>query len=195
MIRFLRNKKRTNSTPCASSSESDTDIEQEERFEPDFGRRYSTSEVEMNSTINVRAAEEYDLSPTSSIPLSESNTLLEDKAQRLELQETFNENFDNYLPFVLRRMRLQVFNGDTALPDGSIDLDNDDQPTILDEPVDNSNSTTQILNQSTSNFNLKRKYIIASELIKGTNYLFPSERSFEIFKDRRSNAKSIERVP
>lgn len=188
MIRFLRQKKRTNSTPCTSSSQS-LESSSPESIDSDFGRRFSTPEVDMNVPLNVRTADEYDLSPTSSIPLSESNTLLEDKAHRLELQETFNENFDNYLPFVLRRMRIQAYNEETPLPDSVVDLENDDQPTILDEPIGDPATATQILGQSTSNFNLKRKYIIASELIKGSNYVFPSEKSFELFKERRSNTK------
>lgn len=175
-----------------------------------FGRRSSASSV--SSGVNedpfhdsglqyqditrnrVLATDEYDISPTASMPLSEGETLNEDKRERLELQDTYNENFDSYLPFLLRRMRVSSLReqGHVTAQDPVDLVDNDDQPTVLDEPIGNvvnDGTTTTIMNSNTSNFNMKRRFIIVSEFIKSNTFIFASEESFNMFKELRANNK------
>ncbi|KAK6458574.1 uncharacterized protein RJT20DRAFT_152050 [Scheffersomyces xylosifermentans] len=185
-----------------------------------------------------------DLSPQTSVAesvaLSETDTLYYDKKHRLELQETYNENFMLYLPFILRQMRSQAnrmtsssrnnyFGRDvivnsptdsTAVPgtrnnnteneDHDVpelanssrtvedtiraydpDVIDDDVPTILNESIDLDPEVASnlILQKPTSKFNVKREFIIVTEFMKNSTYVFPSEASFNLFKELRNNVK------
>ena len=97
-----------------------------------------------------------------SVALSEAETLFEEKRTRLHLQETYLDNFTHYLPFLLLRQRFAsteyslddatspseqepasnnhgVINGDAGLTFDS----GDDLPTMIDEPIEE-NDTTRI---------------------------------------------------
>jgi len=119
---------------------------------------------------------------SDSIALSESDTLLYDKKQQLELQETYNDNFTLYLPFLLRQLR----NARDEFIETDHDIDSDDQNTMID---DSNVSPYLILNKDASNFNLKRGFIIVQELLKHNTYLFANEQSFNLFKHLRLNKK------
>lgn len=157
----------------------------------DTGFEYE--DIPRNRTI---LRDEYDISPTGSLPLSEGETLNEDKRERMELQETYNENFDGYLPFLLRRLRVRALTQQEEMIAGDENpvefVDNDDQPTVLDQPIGdvyNDGTTTTVMNNNTSNYNLKRQYIIVNEFMRHNTYIFPSEESFNLFKQLRSNNK------
>ncbi|EGV61963.1 hypothetical protein CANTEDRAFT_108665 [Yamadazyma tenuis ATCC 10573] len=151
----------------------------------------ASHENEQIPNIPFVSSDEYELSSATSIALSESDTLNEDRSQRLDLQETFNDNFDHYLPFVLRRLRLRSLN-ETAQPSPDVQdmVDYDDQPTINEEDIYGTRENeVSILGVNPSSLNLKRRFIIAEEFIKGTTYVFPSEDSFARFKELRSAHK------
>lgn len=96
--------KRRRFTISAPDSASSLDSRGEERR---FSLPYTNNEIlyfpdhNPNSITNELANQEISTqtSISESIALSESDTLLYDKKQQLELQETYNDNFTLYLPF------------------------------------------------------------------------------------------------
>ncbi|KAK6204296.1 uncharacterized protein RJT21DRAFT_116683 [Scheffersomyces amazonensis] len=101
-----------------------------------------------SSSENAIIDEELSLSPHASIALSEADTLYYDKRNRLELQETFNENFTLYLPFIIRQMRVesqrlnammeQGFGTGTGTENGSSSSVNTDDPLHSEDSTSNS---------------------------------------------------------
>lgn len=160
------------------------------------GRSFSFSGTTEDNEGKDQAekVDEYMLSPTSSIALSETETLHGDQLHRLELQNSYVENFDSYLPFVLRRLRLHQRENDQNLAQGStlveenLDLDDDDLPTVLDEPIDDPYGTL-VMERNISRYSVKREFIIANEFIKHNTFVFPSVESFELFKKLRNQNK------
>lgn len=149
------------------------------------------------------------LLPTSSLEestvLSDTETLHFDRLHRLGLQDTYNENFVHYLPYVLRRMRLasvptstptSTDNGPPTYVDEYFD---DDQLTIFNETfTDNQEEVNDptlgrhlILDKQTARYNVKRTFIIAGEFIKNNTYLFVDRSSFQKFKSLRANNKKV----
>ncbi|CAH6722326.1 hypothetical protein CLIB1444_09S01090 [[Candida] jaroonii] len=165
--------------------------------QPNQGRSLSFSGTteELEEKEQVDLTDEYMISPTTSIPLSETETLNGDRdhLHRLELQNTYVENFNSYLPFVLRRLRLHqhenqsLGDGTIIEPNANFD-DDDDLPTILDEPIDDPYGTT-IMENNISRYSVKREFIIVNEFIKHNTYVFPSIESFELFRKLRNQNK------
>lgn len=144
-----------------------------------------------------------------SVALSEAETLFEEKRTRLHLQDTYLDNFTHYLPFLLLRQRFAAIEslGDNTSPSepmapasnnhgvgdtGSTFDSGDDLPTMIDEPIEDSDTPEneeRILTKPMRNFNVKRECILASELFKGKSYLFPSMESFQLFRQLRANLK------
>ncbi|KAG2734341.1 hypothetical protein G9P44_002347 [Scheffersomyces stipitis] len=257
---------RTDGLSPRSESSSLTHVPRNSGFDP-TPRRYtlpdSAHEVILFSGQNVDNEEaiedENSLSPASSVALSETETLNYDRKQRFELQESYDENFTLYLPYLLRQMRLEsirqahqeqnenitgsyntaeevrdtvasyhnrrfgssspaehsngAFNGNSSdnrpialfnsredtnfqnhtTPIFEADALDDDLSTVLDEPYASNDhpSRRQIMGKHTSLFNVKREYVIVGELMKSSNYVFPSRESFELFKQLRNNSKKI----
>lgn len=129
----------------------------------------------------------HDVSPQAStaesIALSESDTLMYDKNQQLELQETYNENFTLYLPFLLRQA--DILRYQTRGSEADCERDYDDQRTI----VGCNDTYGLILEKEASKFNLKRQFIIVQEFLKHSSYVFVSKESFTLFKQLRLNRK------
>lgn len=190
MKRIFRRKLRSNSTSL-------TDVRP-------FQRRLSLpapNEVEILHSINqVNAA---DVSPgpedtdvrsyldQESVALSETETLAQPKSHRWDLQETYNENYTEYLPYVINRLRAQRL--DELRAGGPMNVDvsptatSDDDETMISElELDEC-----ILRRPTSVWNLKRSLVVSREFIKGTTYVFPDMRSFEKFRYLRSNQKKL----
>lgn len=185
MNRLFRRKSRRQST---SSTENGRNLHTSvtlDQQEPIVSPQRRNSEPAANFSQAI-PQDAYDISPTLTVPLSDVETLNEDKTERLELQPTFNDNFDHYLPFVIRRLR--TAHGNAQLDFSALD-DLDDQQTFLDVPTDGISGGTQIMNHGLATYNIKRRFIISSEFMKGTVYVFPSELSFKTFKHLRSNNK------
>ncbi|SGZ57178.1 CIC11C00000004034 [Sungouiella intermedia] len=141
-------------------------------------------------------------SDVESVALSETETLAYSRQQRMELQETFDDNYVAYLPFVIRRLR-QESERETADStginargaEGSGDygasaedpFDSDDEKTVA-SLVDELNL---IMRRQTAKYNHKRLMIVVSEFIKNTTYVFPDAESFRTFKYLRSNNKRL----
>lgn len=184
-MKIFKRRRFTISVPDSASS---LDSRDEERR---FSLPYTNNEIlyfpdhTPNSINNELANDEISTqtSVSESIALSESDTLLYDKKQQLELQETYNDNFTLYLPFLLRQLRNAR---DELVDTADHDIDSDDQKTMIDE---NNISPCLILNKEACNFNLKRRFIIVQELLKHNTYLFASEESFKLFKHLRLNKK------
>lgn len=144
-----------------------------------------------------------------SMALSETQTLFEEKRTRLRLQETYLDNFTHYLPFLLLRQRLtaphsdDVAQGPANTEDPAVvshgDTSNtgfydsgDDLPTMIDEPLEQNDTMTAddtLLSKPLANFNVRREFIIANEIFKGSSFLFPSNDSYNQFKELRSHLK------
>lgn len=103
------------------------------------------------------------------VALSDSDTLAAPRRHRLQLQETFDDNFTGYLPFVLRRRRAR--HQEPELPISDDETISAQVPTILGQP--------------TNVFNMKRSLVVAREFIKLTSYVFPDEALFTKFKQLR----------
>lgn len=157
----------------------------------------------MNPPHNSQAPISEDILPTASITpqhlnnesvaLSETETLAYSKQQRMELQETFDDNYVAYLPFVLRRLR-QEHEAMTGGADGFSQhylhpesSDSDDERTVA-SVVD---ERTVIMGRDTDQYNYKRQMVVVSEFIKNATYVFPDPESFRTFRYLRSNNRKL----
>lgn len=147
-----------------------------------------------------------------SIALSDTDTLQYDKQHRLELQPTYNENYTQFLPYLIRRLRVESDRiNENQFSDTSHNSQNnnadtiqsvldygDDQETIFSEAINDNrfNETSLphmrnlVLNKSTSRFNYKRTFIIVDEFMKHNTFIFPNQESFQKFKQIRSKNNS-----
>ncbi|KAK6465003.1 hypothetical protein DFJ63DRAFT_310106 [Scheffersomyces coipomensis] len=76
-----------------------------------------------------------------SVALSETDTLYYDKRHRLELQETYNDNFTLYLPFIIRQMRIESQRLNTAIHQSlHTEYDTTDSTTRSSTPHESDNS-------------------------------------------------------
>ncbi|RCK67506.1 hypothetical protein Cantr_02549 [Candida viswanathii] len=163
-----------------------------------------------------------DLSPLAttqsnkSAALSEAETLYTDRHQRLELQDSYIDNFTMYLPFVIRQMRLletrRYYENDHPLSNGttesSTDSHSESEPSHIIVPMDDSFDDTstifeeghipveayaatyfKILEKGLTDFSIKRLFILVGGMLKHNMYIFPSEGSFELFRSLRLNIK------
>lgn len=112
----------------------------------------------------------------SSLALSDSETLAQPRRHRLNLQDTYEDNFHAYLPYVLRRRRLER-NG--YFDDASVASS---EQTVMAQQ-------TTILGRAPAAFDFKRSLVVAREFIKSTTYVFPDSASFELFRQLRSSRK------
>lgn len=171
-----------------------------------FQRRLSLpapNEVEILHSINSANVSEVTPPPQDSselrslldeesVALSETETLAQPKSHRWDLQETYTENYTEYLPYVINRLRAErqeelrigapERNG-VSIEDGT----SDDDETVISEL----GSGECILRRPTTVWNLKRSLIVGREFIKGTTYVFPDASSFEKFRYLRSNMKKL----
>lgn len=154
------------------------------RFFSRYRRRHSSASSEAPANL----PDSPNLSPQSSRALSETETLNNDQFHHFDLQDTYADNFDRYLPFVLRRARLNHDPNDFIQPEDLVE-DNDDQPTMLDQPLDEPGPASTIMDRASVNYNTKRHFIVATSFIKNNTYVFPSQQSFDLFKTLRANAK------
>ncbi|KAI5960066.1 uncharacterized protein KGF55_004789 [Candida pseudojiufengensis] len=135
-----------------------------------------------------------------SVTLSEAPTLTVDRSQRMELQNTFIDNFTEYLPFVVRRMRAveerrrqnQEHNeNQDHLND--YDFDGDDMSTMYNEQHIPSEQYAldhiKIMERNISVYNFKRQLVIMNGMLKHNTYVFPSIDSYKLFKELRSGIK------
>ena len=140
-------------------------------------------------------------SDVTSVALSEADTLFHDKKKQLLLQDSYDDNFVLYLPYIVRQHRLRTqrreeraHKNDESKLDYESDAD-DELQTIVDQSVEDSDSSLppaqgrQILEKTTSKFNLKRSYILSSEFIKNSTYIFVSEESYLLFRKLKSGNK------
>lgn len=128
------------------------------------------------------------LSIAESIPLSEAETLLVSRRQRLELQDVYEDNFTHYLPYILRRMRKDAH---ASRNEEVLDRDSEyasDGATIL-EDTHSGPPTAPILGKHVSNFSYKRTFIVAGELLKSVQYLFATPEAFATFRRLRSKTR------
>lgn len=137
----------------------------------------------------LEPGESYDdteISPTNSdavsVALSEADTLAVSKKHRLQLQETYDDNFVSYLPFVLRRMRIEHRRQDDAV---AVESDSDDEKTMISM----AESPYSIMRKPTAVYSTKRVLVIASEFIKNNTFVFANAEAFSVFKQLRSNRK------
>lgn len=160
------------------------------------------SEHAIDDSVPVIRRDEYSLSPASSRALSENETLNDRVSQKIELQSTYVDNFDHYLPFVLRRHRLAQSrtNSTVEVPpspivphdfdgDSDDDDDDDDLSTILAESASDlvpEINNSHIMGKDLGSYNLKRELVIVNEFIKHNTFIFASRESFETFKFLKS---------
>ncbi|RLV91477.1 hypothetical protein JA1_003859 [Spathaspora sp. JA1] len=142
-----------------------------------------------------------------SIALSEADTLMVGAGHRLELQETYTDNFTLYLPFLLRQMRLveqerldrfedmRIHGFGTAIEEIH-EIENDDESTIINESINPDevmegrlSYNARILDKSLSKYNLKRQFVFVDVMLGNSMYIFPSEKSFQLFKRLRHDIK------
>lgn len=183
---------------------------------PQVARRYSLpthQEIEVlhwRNTPNGQNPISAQLLPTASVrledsgpddesvALSETETLAYSKQQRMELQDTFDDNYVAYLPYVLRRLRHEhelgaaEFGGGEGARNGiSLQLfsesDSDDEKTVASI----SDERARIMRRDTAQYNYKRLMVVVSEFIKNTTYVFPDRDSFRTFKYLRTNKKKL----
>lgn len=159
-----------------------------------FQRRLSLpapNEVEILHSINNAATEPHepdDFLDEESVALSETETLAQPKSHRWDLQETYMENYTEYLPYVMNRLRAQALDEQRARaedlsPTATLD---DDETMILELELGNC-----ILGRPPDAWNLKRSLVVLREFIKGTTYLFADMRAFEKFRYLRANQKKL----
>lgn len=137
-------------------------------------------------------------SDATSVALSETETLAYSKPQRMELQDTFDENYTAYLPFILRRLRHEhdrmVARQEEASYGHDVDMiceyssDTDSEKTAASalEGWDR-----RIMHRETARYNRKRQLVVASEFIRNHTYVFPDPDSFRVFRYLRSNNKRL----
>lgn len=118
-----------------------------------------------------------ELESVISTPLSESNTLYNTNKERLQLQETFSQNFDFYLPFLLRRLREEnrIYRHPELLSSQETVASTKDKYSVFDKP--------------TVNFNQKREFAIVNELFRNFTLVFPSMDSFTLFRNFKNLKK------
>lgn len=176
--------KRRRYSISADSSSSQSSRDEERRYSLPNANHEILYFPYRNTEPNSMIIDNDDSSQTSideSIALSESDTLLYDKRQQLELQETYIDNFTLYLPFVVRQMQHRDYqNEQTHMGD----IGSDDQQTIIDG---NDSNLNLVMNKELSTFNLKREFIVAHEFLKNNTYLFINQESFKLFKQLRKN--------
>lgn len=110
------------------------------------------------------------LSRSVSPALSDTETLAYTKTQRLQLQETYAENFSVYLPYLLRRLRVE---NRRRLP-----LPSSDTTVASIQPA--------IMGRSVDEYTHKRTMVVALELL-GKILVFASAEDFEAFKISQKN--------
>lgn len=190
-------------------------------------RRYSFPEDSPFEILHAGPSSSFDLEPADELlpntsleeatVLSDTETLHFDRLHRLELQDSYNENYTQYLPFVIRRMRVEAIMAagssgpssgtssprvappapsPSATPQYVDEYFDDDQLTIFNEaltdtdgPEAPAHGRAHILGLPTSRFTLKRQFILASELIKNNTYIFVDRESFSKFKALRASSK------
>ncbi|CAI5758727.1 unnamed protein product [Candida verbasci] len=211
MFRKYRSNSTNNARHNRSNSTSDNgnnNISPVRRFsQPNLVRYeilHSTSSNSSSSSNNSSAINsDNEISPATSTNeeenetksmLSETNTLIANKETRLELQETFVDNFTMYIPYLLRQRRLLEQRQLQEHGDGeeyNEEVNSSDDDTIIDATANvvTNYSQNTILNHQISEFDYKRKFIIVGGILKHNLYIFPSEESFKLFKTLRSNVK------
>ncbi|EEQ36482.1 hypothetical protein CLUG_00605 [Clavispora lusitaniae ATCC 42720] len=144
-------------------------------YNTEYPREHNHSHTaNVNSSSIDTNDDSYDSTPgfsrSVSPALSDTETLAYTKTQRLQLQETYAENFSVYLPYLLRRLRVE---NRRRSPSPSSDTTVASiQPAIMGRSVDE--------------YTHKRTMVVASELL-GKILVFASAEDFEAFKISQKN--------
>lgn len=144
-----------------------------------------------------------DASSVRSLALSESETLALSEPQHFELQDSYQDNFTAYLPFLLRRLRIQQrrihyavrnpLHQGSDLPMAANEASQgppQDDVAVEDSDDEKTISSLQhgyycIMNRSMTSYNRKSSLLVVSEFIKSATYVFPSPESYALFKELR----------
>lgn len=100
--------------------------------------------------------------------LSDTDTLTYTRAQRLQLQESYAENFRVYLPYLLRRMRMGV---------AEVAPDSASETTIAPAPAG-------VMARAVDDYDTKRTMVVAQALL-GKTVVFGSVAQYERFRVAR----------
>lgn len=143
-----------------------------------------------------------DVTSLRSVALLESETLALSEPQNFELQSAYQDNYTAYLPYLLRRLRLE--NQRTALLEsrngavdprqpvaslrrltnggalGAIADDDDDRTVALCET-----GNLVIMGRPMNTYNRKQSLVVVSEMLKNSTYVFPCQESYALFKELR----------
>lgn len=107
-------------------------------------------------------------------PLSDTDTLAYTRTQRLQLQESYSENYRVYLPYLLRRMRLGARE---VPPDSASDT------TITPAPAG-------VMGREVDEYFCKRTMVVAQALL-GKTMVFGSREEFERFRNQHDNRPAL----
>ncbi|CAK7917686.1 hypothetical protein CAAN3_21S01596 [[Candida] anglica] len=125
-----------------------------------------------------------DSESVESAPLSDTNTLYYSNQERLQLQETYNQNFTMYLPYLIRQLRLNSSDNNA-----NYSMYHHAELTSSQETVASTANKYSIMGKLAINYNHKRRMILVHELFKNSTLLFLNEESFSLFKDLRAQHK------
>lgn len=144
----------------------------------------------------------YDVDGASirSVALSESDTLALAEPRHFELQHAYQDNYTAYLPFLLRRLRVEqglAASNDIAVVNAEVsedseELKNDDldeEKTVASEVED----VSYIMGRPMTTYNAKRSLVVVSEFIKGVTYVFPCAESYDLFKELKLGKQKLRR--
>lgn len=136
------------------------------------------------------------------VALSETDTLAYSREQRMELQDTFDENYTTYLPFVLRRLRreheLALAGMEGAAREGAARPENHSSMELVEDQDDEKTIALatdelgrHIMRRQSFKYNYKRQLILVSEFIRSNTYVFSDQESFRVFRYLRSHNKKL----
>lgn len=193
------------SRPRKSSITSNEENRQKPRSASDVTILHSTSSSPQSPIIDLEVLRSNPFEPASdnehadSLLLSDTETLLNESRNQIELQESYNDNFTDYLPFLVQRN----FGRSNDSRRGDLNRrsqpqlqlkDDDDTSTVFelstsDDPL---LDQTFIMGRNTSRYTTKRKMLLVSEIFK-SQLVFLSEESFNLFKQLKANQKKLKK--
>lgn len=111
-----------------------------------------------------------------SAPLSDTATLRNSRKERLQLQDTFRANFDGYLPYVIRRQRVE-----RAVDDAS---------ASSQETVASLEARYPIMGATHAAYRAKLLMVLVSEFMKLSLLVFASRELFALYRHMRGLDKA-----
>jgi hypothetical protein len=122
-------------------------------------------------------ADEYDSDGLAeSAPLSDTATLRNSRKERLQLQDTFRANFDGYLPYVIRRQR--------------VERAADDASASSQETVASFEARYPIMGATHAAYRAKLLIVLVSEFMKLSLLVFASRELFALYRHMRGLDKA-----